>query len=112
MDFIVDVNLPKNFSFFNSPNFVHAVDIDGRMTDGDIWDLAVRENRTILTKDVDFYHRSVLSTSRPKVVHFQLGNMMLRELHMYFDKNWLIILNAIHLSDLVVAYPHEVRSII
>jgi len=26
--FLVDVNLPKYFSFFNLPNFKHVVDID------------------------------------------------------------------------------------
>ena len=40
--FLVDVNLPKKFSFFNSPNFVHVVDINPRFTDEEIWNYALR----------------------------------------------------------------------
>lgn len=55
MDFIVDVNLPKKFAFFNSPHFVHVVDMGDSMSDTDLWHLAISENRVILTKDTDFY---------------------------------------------------------
>jgi len=35
--FLVDVNLPKRFSFFNHPNFGYVSDLDTRMTDTAIW---------------------------------------------------------------------------
>ena len=55
MNFIVDVNLPKRFSYFNSAQFIHAVDINDEMTDKELWDYALLKNLTILTKDADFY---------------------------------------------------------
>ena len=33
MNFLVDANLPKHFSFFNHTNFLHLVDINPYMTD-------------------------------------------------------------------------------
>jgi hypothetical protein len=34
--FLVDVNLPKKFSFFNSSDFIHVADIDPSLRDIDI----------------------------------------------------------------------------
>ena len=39
--FLVDVNLPKRFGFFNSPLFTHVADINPKMTDSEIWDYAI-----------------------------------------------------------------------
>lgn len=58
------------------------------MRDQDIWDYALKENLVILTKDSDFFYKSITSDHRPKVIHFQLGNMTLRDLHAYFQVNW------------------------
>ena len=55
MNFLVDVNLPKYFRFFNSDNFIHDVDINPCMTDTEIWNYALNNNLVILTKDSDFF---------------------------------------------------------
>ena len=86
--FLVDVNLPKWFNFFNKENFIHIVDIDPRMTDEEIWEYAIRNNKVILTKDTDFYNKSISTVIKPKVICFQLGNMTLADLHNYFEVNW------------------------
>ena len=39
--FLVDVNLPKSFSFFNHPNFIFVADINVQMTDNQIWNTAL-----------------------------------------------------------------------
>ncbi|MCD4773205.1 MAG: hypothetical protein K8R41_07485 [Bacteroidales bacterium] len=41
--FLVDVNLPKYFQFFNTDKFFHVVDIDHSMTDSKIWQYALNE---------------------------------------------------------------------
>lgn len=68
MQFLVDVNLPKHFSFFNHPDFVFAADINLKMSDTDIWKLALEKDYVILTKDVDFYARSIIAKKRAKVI--------------------------------------------
>jgi predicted nuclease of predicted toxin-antitoxin system len=52
--FLVDVNLPKHFSFFFADNFEFVIDINGKANDRDIWNYAKKKNLVILTKDSDF----------------------------------------------------------
>lgn len=56
--FLVDVNLPKKFKFFNTEQFIHVVDINPKMKDSEIWDYALSNDLIILTKDSDFYLRT------------------------------------------------------
>ena len=70
LSFLVDVNLPKYFSFFNNADFIFVSDINLRMTDTEIWNYALENNCVILTKDVDFYNRFLVSEKTPKVIFF------------------------------------------
>ena len=112
MKFIVDVNLPKFFSYFNSPQFINLVDINDEWTDLQLWDYALQNGLVILTKDSDFYNRSIISTIKPKVVYFQIGNTTLKELHDYFSKNWLFILKALENNFLSVVYPDSIQTLL
>ena len=86
--FLVDVNLPRYFKYFNSPDFEFVSDIDTRMSDEKIWSYACEKGLIILTKDSDFYTRCILSNQPAKVIHFQFGNYTLNQLHTFFEKNW------------------------
>jgi len=109
--FLVDVNLPKWFSFFNNENFVHVVDINPRMNDDEIWDYAIDHNKVILTKDTDFYSKSISSVITPKVIWFQLGNMTLAELHNYFELNWATIVYHLNEATLIIARRDQINVI-
>lgn len=106
--FLVDVNLPKRFSHFNSDNFVHVADVNPKMTDDEIWDYAVKNNKVILTKDGDFYDKFISSDSAPKIIQFQLGNTTLKELHEYFNINWDLILTHISDSSFIIAKQDQI----
>jgi len=55
--YLIDVNLPRYFSVWNTDDYVHQADIDMRKADEDIW-LAARENGyIIISKDSDFSNR-------------------------------------------------------
>lgn len=95
--YLIDVNLPKYFSFFHSPEFEFVADINAKWPDRDIWQYACEHGLTIVTKDVDFYHRCLLAKNPAKVVHLKLGNLLLKDLHAFFQKNWDQI--VIHLKD-------------
>ena len=77
--------------------------MDSKMSDTDIWKLALTEGYVILTKDSDFYMRSMVSKQKPKVVYFKLGNMRLTDLENYFEAYWLQILRALENNSLVIA---------
>ena len=86
--FLVDVNLPKMFSYFNTADFIHVVDINPRMTDQEIWTYAIMNNLVLLSKDADFFNLYLITDDHPKVINFRIGNMTLNELHQYFSKFW------------------------
>ncbi|MBI9039228.1 MAG: DUF5615 family PIN-like protein [Bacteroidales bacterium] len=110
--FLVDVNLPKYFKFFNTDNFFHVVDIDPSMTDSKIWQYALENNFIILSKDSDFYYKCILSSQSPKIVYFQLGNLTLNELYDYFTINWEKILSQLSKGNLIIAKRHSVEVIL
>ena len=110
--FLVDVNLPKYFHFFNTNDFFHVVDIDPSLTDSKIWEYALENNLVILTKDSDFYYRCILSSHSPKIVYFKLGNMTLKELSDYFNSNWEKIISKLFRGNLILAKRHSVEIIL
>ncbi len=111
MRFLVDVNLPKNFSFFKSDEFIHVFDINPRMSDKAIWEYAREKNLTILTKDADFYHRALFDETGPVVIYFKLGNKTLSELHAYFTSFWLLILSKLPDARFITAYSDRIEII-
>lgn len=110
--FLVDVNLPKKFSFFSSANFQHVVDVNPRLTDEEIWNYALDKNKVIITKDTDFYDRSISSERKPKVVFLQLGNLTLEELHHFFHLNWQVIIDHLDKGDLIIVNQNRIKVII
>jgi predicted nuclease of predicted toxin-antitoxin system len=111
MKFLVDVNLPKHFSYFNSPDFLFVSDIDLSATDTFIWNYALENNLIIITKDTDFYNRFLLEQKSPKVIHIQLGNCSLTELHIHFKKNWAFCVKEIKRAKLVILLEEKIEVI-
>lgn len=112
MQFLVDLNLPKNFAHFNKLEFTFVADIDPFMSDRNIWNYALENSKIILTKDSDFYYRSIASLRKPKVVHFEIGNMTLRELHHHFEKNWEAIIALLGEYDLIVVDRESIKGVL
>jgi len=110
--FLVDVNLPKRFNFFNNEKFVHVVDINPRMTDDDIWEYALKNKKVILTKDADFYNKSISSIIKPKIIYFQLGNVTLSDLYEYFENYWVSLTNFLKDASLIIAQKNNIKVII
>lgn len=110
--FLIDVNLPKNFGFFNSDTFEFVIDINGKWPDKDIWEYARQNRLVIVTKDSDFYHRSLLNQDEVKVIYLKLGNLLLRDLHIYFIKNWDTIISHLDDSKMIIAYQTSIETIV
>jgi predicted nuclease of predicted toxin-antitoxin system len=109
--FLVDVNLPKYFSFFNDSNYTFVSDLNLQMTDTEIWDYALKNNLIILTKDVDFFNRFVVSDVAPKIIYFQLGNFSLKQMFHYFEENWIKIQSEIKNARLIIAKDTHIECI-
>jgi len=109
--FLVDVNLPKFFSFFNAQNFAFVSDLNLQMSDTEIWEYALKNKLVILTKDTDFYNRFLVTENAPKIIYFQLGNYSLKQLHQYFNDNWDKIQAEIENSKLIIAKENHIECI-
>ena len=48
--------------------------------DTDIWDFAATNGYSIVTKDKDFYQRSVAVGHPPKVIHLSMGNCSVKQI--------------------------------
>lgn len=83
-----------------------------RMPDTEIWNLAISKEMVILTRDSDFYSRALLAKIKPKIVYFKLGNILIGELHLYFQKNWKQILQILNEHTLIVATRESVDVLI
>lgn len=73
------------------------------MTDNEIWNYALKYDLVVLTKDTDFYNKALVAEKAPKIIHFQLPNVSLSELHKYFELNWEKLKSEISEADFVIA---------
>ncbi len=82
--FIVDANLPIALAkqiADDGHDCVHVADLGGvAQLDTEIWVLAEAHFRTIISRDGDFAHLSMLRPSGPAVVWLRMGNVRKRVL--------------------------------
>lgn len=102
--FLIDVNLPYRFQFWNSADFIHQRDLDDEWTDTQIWDYAKRNNLTIISKDFDFYERILLRQPPPRVIHLRIGNMKFRAFREFIGSNWSQIEELIVHHKLIIVF--------
>ena len=81
------------------------------MTDTEIWNYALENNLIILTKDVDFFSKFLVSEKSPKVIYFQLGNYSLKQLYTYFEINWSKIVLEIENNRMIIAKEKHIECI-
>ena len=78
MKLLFDQNLSSKLAFALSsafPGSKHLKDFDlTREQDEPIWTFAASQGFTIVSKDSDFMHLSMVRGHPPKVVHVRLGN--------------------------------------
>jgi predicted nuclease of predicted toxin-antitoxin system len=83
MSLLIDQNLPSDLERHLAREFPGCVHVRSlgleRATDTFLWELAKERGLAILTKDLDFRHRSVLFGHPPKVVLFRRGNCSTEE---------------------------------
>lgn len=111
--YLIDANLPQYFSHWNSDDFVHVNEISTSLSDEEIWDYAKLHGLTIVTKDVDFSLLASFSPAKhPKVIHFRLGNMKLKELHAFVAKYWNEIVEVTESHKIMNVYKNKIEGIL
>ena len=71
---------------FPACTHVSLVGLEGH-ADSEIWDFAREHGFTIVSKDADFYHRSVLIGSPPQFIWLRLGNCTSDQIMRFLHRN-------------------------
>ncbi|MEO8734189.1 MAG: DUF5615 family PIN-like protein [Flavobacteriales bacterium] len=109
--YLVDVNLPRFFSQWNSAEYIHQNDIDPKQHDQLIWEHGKAEGLTIITKDSDFSSRILLSSPPPKIIHIRLGNMDMHRFHEAIARCWPEVLQLSDTHKLVIVHVDRIEAI-
>jgi predicted nuclease of predicted toxin-antitoxin system len=110
---LVDAQLPPSLCDWvreRNDDAIHVSEIsDGlSLQDETIWNLAKREEFVIISKDRDFFERSIVFGSPPQVVHLDVGNCSNEKLYSLLHQHWGEIRYAIRKekSLIVVSKMH------
>ncbi|HWZ02060.1 MAG TPA: DUF5615 family PIN-like protein [Mucilaginibacter sp.] len=112
MTYLIDVNLPESFLRLKTITCLFVKNLSDQMPDSEIWNTALANNYTILTRDKDFYYRAMQSTISPKIVLFRLGNCRSKELFEYFQTNLEAIEQHLASHQLIVLWPAEIQVVV
>lgn len=109
--YLIDVNLPRYFSIWNSDDYIHQNDINAKSKDHEIWQYAKNNNLTIITKDSDFSNRILLSQPPPKIIHVRLGNMNMKDFYLVIEKCWSQTIELAETHKLVTVYHNRIEGL-
>lgn len=112
MKFIIDAHLPRSIcNFFGKHDCIHTSQLEfGNETkDSLINELSIKEHRTVVSKDTDFYY-SYITGKRPyKLILVRLGNFRLRELNQYFESNAEKIIELLKENSFIVLEKGKIK---
>ena len=106
MKFIVDAQLPGSLSGFlnlRGHDSIHTLNLPlkNKTSDMEIIQLADRDNRIVISKDIDFLNSHLIKTQPKKLIMVKTGNIPNKPLIEIFNKNLDLIIKMIQRGDLV-----------
>ena len=116
LQFLVDTQLPPRLSVFLKSKHTTDYPKGHLFTDRMIKEIALKEERIIVTKDKDFFDLFMTHQSLPRVLLVELGNINNNDLLKIFEKNiehiiklfeqnaGLVLLN----NEMIVDYPLKI----
>ena len=110
--YLIDVNLPYYFPLWNTPDFIHQIDISDTWTDNQIWEYAKEHDLIIITKDKDFSIKQFTSGAPPKVIHVKFSNLKLKAFFEVITACWQDIETLIGNHNLINVYQNKIEAII
>lgn len=109
--YLIDANLPYYFNLWNSPNYLHQLDLRPDADDSEIWEFAKQNNLIIVTKDADFSDRIMFATPPPRVIHIRVGNMKFVDFHYFMTKIWPEIEKLAIENKLINVFKDRIETI-
>ena len=90
--------------------FMYLMLINDSMTDLEIIDYARTYDLTIITKDADFSSIALFQLT-PKIIHLRIGNMKIKMLHDFLQRNWKDIEKISESHKLTNVYIDRIEGI-
>lgn len=92
MKFLIDAQLPKSLARYlreQGHDAIHTLELPRKNAtdDAEICQISVREQRVVISKDVDFYDSYQQRQEPFKLVYLTVGNLSNAELNALFEKN-------------------------
>lgn len=109
--YLIDENLPSDVPFWNNETFIHVSELGDVLSDTAIWQFAIKNNLTIITKDTDFYHRYLVAIIFPKVIWLKTGNMKKKEFNAFIERNWAQVESVLLLSPFVIIDNDKIEGL-
>jgi len=113
--FIVDTQLPPALAvFLKKKDFdaTHVIEYPQRefTTDNEIISIAIRENRIVVSKDIDFFDHFLLKSYPPAILLLQVGNIKNRDLFVFME-NHLDVINKLfteNINRMILINQHKI----
>lgn len=109
--FLFDENVPNRIRFAPKLPVLHSRDLGTSCSDSFLWDTARANEYVIVTKDVDFSDRIMLSDPPPWIVHLRIGNMRKREFHTFLARIWPQVETLLPTHKLINVYTDQIESV-
>ena len=109
---LLDENVPNRLTIATALPIVHCRDLGMRVLDSDLWEYARLNEYVIVSKDVDFSNRIMLTDPPPWVVHLRIGNLRRREFHAFLTRVWPQIEALLPQHKLINVYHDRIESVL
>ncbi|WP_294951218.1 DUF5615 family PIN-like protein [Sulfurovum sp.] len=115
MKFLLDAQLPKKLSYFLQDrgfDALHTSDLvnGNRTKDSEINDISVKEQRVVISKDMDFVVSLLLSDKPYKLLYINTGNIHNEALKKLFSKNLERMITCLKSNKLVELTPRHITT--
>ena len=92
MKFLLDAQLPKKLSLFleyKGHDSLHTLDLpnQNKSKDNELNTLSIKEQRVLISKDMDFVESLLISDKPYKLLYINTGNINNKQLQEHFFKN-------------------------
>lgn len=109
--FLFDENIPRNITFAPQMPVFHVRDLGQSISDTTIWRHARENKLVIVSKDVDFSNRIMLTSPPPWVVHLRFGNLQRRDFHSLLARLWSRIEELLPEHKLVNVHADRIEAV-
>ncbi len=109
--YLIDENVPSLLSISPNNPLIHCRELGQSLSDTFLWQHARSNALVIVTKDVDFSTRIMLSGPPPWVVHLRVGNMRRHEFHAFVARIWPDVEALLPAHKLINVYEDRIEAV-